>query len=147
MTIPAMAMSDPASSPFSHLHWEIPPFRTIFVVVPSSQNRPCSTAAAVLPPPETPNFSLSDFLCLQPFDNRNCCTITIFPWIFLAAPSASAVDFDDAHLLFLFECVIISTLQGSVRKNCYVHDYVRTKTSVMRFFFWLQDIFVSNLLR
>ena len=90
------------------------------------------------------NFPLVHFMPLHhllfPFVNFAVCA-------FLVAPSASAVDFDDAHLLFLFECVIMSTLQASVRKERKVHVYVRMKTSVMRFFFWLGHIFVSNLLR
>ena len=38
-----------------------------------------------------------------------------------------------------------ASLQESVRKFWYAHVSLRTRTSVMRFFFWLRDIFISNL--
>ena len=82
-----------------------------------------------------PSFSLCEFF--------SCCFCKV---LHFQISSSSAVDFNDAHLLFLFECVIISTLQGSVRKNCYVRlcTYKNLSHEVL---FWLRDIFVSNLLR
>ena len=90
------------------------------------------------------NFSLRDFYVF----------IVIFPfvmifvlvpfWLHLLHLPLTLMT----HLLFCLRGVRhhINT-SSKCQKRLYVHVYIRTKISVMRFFFWLREIFVCNLLR
>ena len=150
MTIPAMVMSDPASSPLPHLlftclpphHWEIPPYSSNVVIVLSQQQyrRRSSTIIVVLSLGYC--FSLSDFLCLlHCLDNFETAAIQD------VIQMASGVGFvDDAPLKRFFSVRVrhqkINTSIKYVRRVC----YARRRTSVMKFFFWVQETFLCLIL-